>query len=92
MYNVFRKQNNKLVVKIEEDNMGKYNYSKLLGRLTELGIDREKFADIIGIKRTSLYKRLNSELQFKQAEINKAIQALNISQIDVWEYFFNKNV
>lgn len=41
MYNVFRKQNNKLVVKIEEDNMGKYNYSKLLGRLTELGIDRE---------------------------------------------------
>jgi putative cro repressor len=92
MYNVFRKQNNKLVVKIEEDNMGKYNYSKLLGRLTELGIDREKFADIIGIKRTSLYKRLNSELQFKQDEINKAIQALNISQIDVWEYFFNKNV
>ena len=92
MYNVFRKQNNKLVVKIEEDNMGKYNNSKLLGRLTELGIDREKFADIIGIKRTSLYKRLNSELQFKQDEINKAIQALNISQIDVWEYFFNKNV
>ena len=92
MYNMFRKQNNKLVVKIEEDNMGKYNYSKLLGRLTELGIDREKFADIIGIKRTSLYKRLNSELQFKQDEINKAIQALNISQIDVWEYFFNKNV
>lgn len=89
---MFRKQNNKLVVKIEEDNMGKYNYSKLLGRLTELGIDREKFADIIGIKRTSLYKRLNSELQFKQDEINKAIQALNISQIDVWEYFFNKNV
>lgn len=92
MYNVFRKQNNKLVVKIKEANMGKYNYSKLLGRLTELGIDREKFADIIGIKRTSLYKRLNSELQFKQDEINKAIQALNISQIDVWEYFFNKNV
>ena len=92
MYNVFRKQNNKLVVKSKEDNMGKYNYSKLLGRLTELGIDREKFADIIGIKRTSLYKRLNSELQFKQDEINKAIQALNISQIDVWEYFFNKNI
>ena len=72
--------------------MGKYNYSKLLGRLTELGIDRERFADIIGIKRTSLYKRLNSELQFKQDEINKAMQALNIPQIDVWEYFFNKNV
>ena len=72
--------------------MEKYNYSKLLGRLTELGIDREKFAVIIGIKRTSLYKRLNSELQFKQEEINKAMDALNIPYVDVWEYFFNKNV
>ena len=72
--------------------MGRYNYSKLLGRLTELGIDREKFADIIGIKRTSLYKRLNSELQFKQEEINKSMLALDIPHIDVWEYFLNKNV
>ena len=70
--------------------MGRYNYSKLLGRLTELGIDREKFADIIGIKRTSLYKRLNSELQFKQEEINKAMLALDIPHIDVWEYFLTK--
>ncbi|WP_370447186.1 DUF739 family protein [Veillonella sp. CHU732] len=47
---------------------------------------------MIGIKRTSLYKRLNSELQFKQEEINKAMLALDIPHIDVWEYFFNKNV
>lgn len=70
----------------------KYNYSKLLGRLTEYGLNRDNFADKIGIKRTSLYKRLESKVEFKQSEIQRAVFVLGLTDSDIPEYFFNTNV
>lgn len=70
----------------------KYNYSKLLGRLAEYGLNRDKFADEIGIKRTSLYKRLESKVEFKQSEIQRAILVLELTNSDIPEYFFTLDV
>lgn len=67
----------------------KYNYSRLLGRITEKGFSKETFAAKIGISRTSLYFRLQSTAEFSQREIERAIQVLDLDTNDIPKYFFN---
>lgn len=55
-----------------------YNYSKLRGRLRELGLTQLEFAKKIGISECSLNLALNNKRGFRQGEIlpgNQRIKA-----------------
>jgi predicted transcriptional regulator len=84
---VFRKQN----TKGEGDTMN-YDYSKLNGRMAELGISKQELAKSMNIGRTTLYKKLCSDSQFTQTEIGRAIKLLGLQTKDIPIYFFSLNV
>ena len=46
------------------------------------------FADLLGIGRVSLSKRLNNTLEFSQDEIYKSCDILDIKPVDIPLYFF----
>ncbi|WP_270456087.1 DUF739 family protein [Allisonella histaminiformans] len=69
-----------------------FNYAKLNGRMAERGISKEKLAELIGISRSSLYKKLISDREFTQKEIIKCATILQIQPIDIPAYFFTLNV
>ena len=65
-----------------------YNYSKLLGRIIEKFETQGKFADAMGMSERSLTLKLHNEREFKQSEIHKACQLLDIDMADSGLYFF----
>ncbi len=65
-----------------------FNYSKLKGRIIEVFQTRSKFASVMGLSERSLSLKLNNKIDFKQNEIIKAINILNLSIKDINEYFF----
>lgn len=65
-----------------------YNYSKLRGRLRELGLTQLEFAKKIGISECSLNLALNNKRGFRQGEILRAISALKLENKDIDTYFF----
>lgn len=69
-----------------------YNYSKLIGRMAELGITKRNLAKSIHMGRTTLYKKLCSDSQFTQEEIGKIIIVLCLKSNDIPQYFFTLNV
>lgn len=69
-----------------------FKYNKLYGRLAELRMTQDEYAQKLGISRTSLYKRLNSQAFFTQDEILKNVEILKISKDKIPEYFFEVNV
>lgn len=69
-----------------------YAYSKLIGRIAELGLSKEEFAIKIGISRTALYHKLQSNSEFTQDEILRIIDVLSIPKEEVPDYFFTLKV
>lgn len=69
-----------------------FDYSKLLGRLRELGITQEEFAPAIGMSPSTLSLKLNGNGFFNQDAIEKAILVLKINKTDVGAYFFTPKV
>lgn len=65
-----------------------YNYSKLLGRIKEKFGTQERFATAMGMSSRSLSLKLHNERQFKQGEIVKACELLDIDLADSGLYFF----
>lgn len=68
--------------------MGLYDYSNLLGEMRKNGFTQEKLAKSIGISEVSLNLSLNNKRTFKQKEITKICECLNIPIEDVQLYFF----
>ncbi len=68
--------------------MQKYDYSLLLGRMKELGYTQAKIAKIIGISECSVNFTLNNKRNFRQDEILKLIDVLDIPSGKIEEYFF----
>ena len=64
-----------------------FKYGRLLDRIKELYPNREKFAKALGISSTSLSKKLNG-LEFKQGEIFRMVELLNIPESEIADYFF----
>ena len=63
--------------------------SKLLIRFIEkCGFTREAFADKLGISRQSLHKKLCNRTEFRQSEIKKTTQLLNLTSEQEKEIFF----
>ncbi len=65
-----------------------YEYSKLLGRIIEKFGTQAKFAEAMGLSERSLSLKLNGKVGFKQNEITKACQLLDITGAEITSYFF----
>lgn len=69
-----------------------FNYSKLLGKITEKYGTQYNFASGMGISERSLSLKLNNKVRWKDTDIKKACELLGISDDEVGEYFFNLKV
>lgn len=69
-----------------------YDYSKLSGRIVEMFGTRYKFAKAMGWSERTLSLKMSGVRDWKQPDICKAIQRLNLTVDDIPEYFFKKKV
>lgn len=65
-----------------------YDYSKLLGRIVEKIGTQCKFAETIGLSERTVSLKLNGKIGWKQEEIMRACQILDIDKSEICEYFF----
>ncbi len=69
-----------------------YDYSKLLGRITEKFGTQAEFAKAMELSERSLSLKLNGKVGFKQNEIAKACPLLDLTGTDIPGYFFTLKV
>ena len=69
-----------------------YDYSKLNGRIVEKYGTKARFAAALGLSEHSLSKKLTGQTHFKQPEISRACELLDIPDACVHEYFFTLKV
>ncbi len=69
-----------------------FDYRKLLGRIVEKYGTQACFSEAIGMSERSLSLKLNCKIEFKQKEILKACEALDIADGAISEYFFTQKV
>ena len=65
-----------------------YNYSKLLGRIVEKVGTQANFAKKLGLSERSMSLKLNGRVGWKQTEISKACEILEILPSEIPAYFF----
>lgn len=65
-----------------------FNYSKLIGRMAEKGETRESISNKLGISSMALRNKLTGKTQFKQDEMAKLIEVLDIDPERIAFYFF----
>lgn len=68
--------------------MDAYNYSKLLGRMKESGYTQKTLAKAVGICEASLNQKLKNKGRFRQDEIVRMSEALDIPLAECDQYFF----
>ena len=68
--------------------MEKYDYSKLLGRIRERGYTQDALAREIGLGPTSFNLTLNNKRGFRQDEIVRVANVLGILPAEYEHYFF----
>lgn len=66
-----------------------YSYDKLRGRIIEKFGTQEKFADVLGISKTSLSKKMTGKTGFSQADMIKWGKLLDINACSYGDYFFD---
>ena len=66
----------------------KFNYSKLLGRMRELGFTQESLAVAIGKTKGTLNSKLNNQYSFTQSEMIAICDVLHIPYKEIHLYFF----
>lgn len=69
-----------------------FDYSKLLGRITEKAGTQAVFALKMNLSERSVSRKLNNKLTFRQDEIVKACEALDIQPDEIADYFFREKV
>ena len=65
-----------------------YCYDKLKGKIVEVFGTRKRFSDAMGISEVTITHKLQGKIQWKQSEILKACELLNIPLGDIPAYFF----
>lgn len=65
-----------------------FNYQKLLGRITEKMGSQAEFARRMELSERTISLKLNGKIPFKQNEIVKASNLLEIDNSDIAAYFF----
>lgn len=69
-----------------------WNYNKLLGKITEEFGTQYNFAIAMGMSERTISLKLNSQVEWKQSDIEKAVKLLKIKQEDIPKYFFEPKV
>jgi DNA-binding XRE family transcriptional regulator len=67
----------------------KFDYSKLLGRMREMGYTQEKLAKAIGINESTLHCKLSNKSYFNGREIDAICAVLNIPNSEIGIYFYS---
>lgn len=70
----------------------KMSYAKLRGRIREVCGSENAFAKELGIDKSTLSSKLNGNTKWNEEEIMKACEILQISIVNVHDYFFKKKV
>lgn len=65
-----------------------YNYRALIGKIIEVYGSQKAFAKAFGVSEHTLSVRLNNLSQWKQRDISKAAELLQINADDIPLYFF----
>lgn len=66
------------------------DYSKLRGRIKEKNYSEKEFANLIGMSAPTFSGKLKGTTFFNTEEIKKAAKVLEISENDVYSYFFEE--
>lgn len=69
-----------------------YNYAKLNGRIVEKCGTQAVFAKRMGLSERTISMKLNNKIAFKQSEIQKALDVLEITIDEIQVYFFTLQV
>lgn len=64
------------------------NINKLKGKITENGMNVEKLAELIGIDRSSMYRKLNNFERITIGEANRIKTALDLTDEEANNIFF----
>jgi hypothetical protein len=64
------------------------NYSKLKGRIVEICGTQGNFAQKMGLSERTISLKLSGKIPFKQPEILKALEVLDLSEEEIQAYFF----
>lgn len=65
-----------------------YNYNALRGKIREVFGTQEAFAAAIKMSNTTLTAKLQGRTDWKRADMERALKALDIPVTDVGLYFF----
>lgn len=68
------------------------DYSALRERIRDRALTQKQLASLIGISEGQLCKKMNSEYVFKQTEIIKMCEVLEIEPSEISLYFFTEKV
>ncbi|HEL2071538.1 TPA: DUF739 family protein [Streptococcus suis] len=68
------------------------DFSKLSGRIVEKFGTQYNFATAIGLSERSLSLKLNNKVGWKDEEMEKAIELLDLDITEIPSYFFTYNV
>lgn len=68
------------------------NTNLLLAKVTEKGISKALFPDMINICKSSWYKKLRGDSDFTQKEITRIAQVLCLTGEDIIRIFFTMKV
>ena len=69
-----------------------FDYSELDGRITARYGTRYAFAEAMALSERTLSLKMNGKVQWKQEEIHKACELLDIDVKDIPVYFFTVKV
>ena len=69
-----------------------FNYDKLKGRIIEKFGTRYRFAEAMKWSERTLCLKLSGERPWKQTDICKAVELLDLAQEDIPKYFFKEKV
>ncbi len=69
-----------------------YNYKKLLGKIVEVYGTQYEFAKALNVSEHTLSSKLNNKVNFKQSEITKICELLDIASTEISNYFFTEKV
>jgi len=64
------------------------NYNKLKGRIVEKCGTQGTFAQKMGLSERTMSLKLSGKIPFKQPEILKALEVLDLTDDDIQAYFF----
>ncbi|ACZ01371.1 DUF739 family protein [Streptobacillus moniliformis] len=65
-----------------------FKYSQLKGRILQLYDSVDNFCSVTGMKKCTIYNKMNNISNFNSSEILIMIKHLSISKNQIYDYFF----